>query len=373
MTGREKMTRMLEGGARGEIPVLLPYLGIFMRDHWKQVTDVPWWAIQDGNLETSLQAERDLHNALDIDWVMVGPGRGRAWRENHRVSEEGDGIFLINESSGEKTELSQPRAGGGKITSLCRVRNREDADRHVPAVNGEELYGDGELDLAEALVNEFGSERYILSSIGAPFWGTFACFGFEQMMTNLVHQPDLVEYVLDRLTSAAEQRLRALARFPIDGIWLEDCYSSRDLISLEHFRRFALPYVRRLIETCREVGLHSVYYFCGDISDRLDDLADLRPDALSFEESKKGFVIEIDEVADTVGGRSALLGNVDAIGIVQNGTREEMARELERQVCVGRKHGRFAVSLGSPVTPATSLEKLQGFLALARERADTVA
>jgi uroporphyrinogen-III decarboxylase len=369
MTGRQKLLSVLRGEPCDEFPVVIPYLGIFMRDHWSQVTAVPWWAVRDGNLEANLQAERDLYNALDIDWVTVGAGSSRSWRAKHRVRQEGDRFYLEDTATGQKGELSAPRIGGGKITFQCSVRAKEDVDRLVPPIKAENLATDGEHDLPQALIREFGTERFVLGGIGTPFWGVFGYFGFETLMTNLIEQPDLVEYLLEKVTAAAQERLKSQATIPVDGIWIEDCYSSADLISLEHFRRFAAPYVRRLIETCRELGLLSIYYFCGDISDRLEDIVEMQPDAVSFEESKKGFRIDLAEVDEVVNGRSCLLGNVDAIGVVQNGSREEMAREAERQFAIGRRHGRFALSLGSPVTPPTPTAKLQEFLAIARERA----
>jgi Fic family protein len=52
------------------------------------------------------------------------------------------------------------------------------------------------------------------------------------------------------------------------------------------------------------------------------------------EESKKGFAIDIEEVAERVDGRMALLGNVDAIGLMEHGSDEELRAEIARQLGV---------------------------------------
>jgi len=64
-------------------------------------------------------------------------------------------------------------------------------------------------------------------------------------------------------------------------VFIEECLTSRDVISLGHFRELSAPYARELVSECRRLGLKAVYYFCGDASDRLEDLVAMRPDAIS--------------------------------------------------------------------------------------------
>jgi uroporphyrinogen-III decarboxylase len=217
-------------------------------------------------------------------------------------------------------------------------------------------------------MDEFGGELFISGSIGAPFWGLYQFFGFYEMMTSLIQRPALAERLLERLTLHHLELLRAYAAVGFDGVWVEDCYSSADLISLAHFRRFAAPYVHQLIAEINRLGMKSIYYFCGDVSDRLEDLVRMGPHALSLEESKKGFVIDIAAVDKVVADRTCLLGNFDAITLLEKGSYAEIAAEVERQLTVGRRRGRFVTSLGSPVTPRTPTAKVREWVEMARER-----
>ena len=81
-----------------------------------------------------------------------------------------------------------------------------------------------------------------------------------------------------------------------------------------------------------------------------------------LEESKKGFKIDIEDVVDVVQGRIAVLGNLDAIGVLQGGSEQDLEAEIARQVRVGRRNkGRFIMSIGSPVTPATPVERVRHY------------
>jgi uroporphyrinogen-III decarboxylase len=150
------------------------------------------------------------------------------------------------------------------------------------------------------------------------------------------------------------------------GMWLEECLT--DCISPEAFARLNLPFLRPLVEAIRGAGLKSIYYFCGDPRGKWDLLLDVGADALALEESKKGFVIDIDDVVERVAGRCAVLGNLDAIGVLERGSDAELRAELARQVAAGRRNAsRFITSLGSPVTPDTSVERVRRFCDVAHE------
>lgn len=83
-------------------------------------------------------------------------------------------------------------------------------------------------------------------------------------------------------------------------------------------------------------------------------------DALALEESKKGFVIDIEEIVEKVNGRCTVLGNLDAMDLLKNGTEEQLRAEIVRQIAAGRRNkSRFMMSIDSPVTPATSVERVR--------------
>ena len=94
----------------------------------------------------------------------------------------------------------------------------------------------------------------------------------------------------------------------------------------------------------------------------------LGADALSLEESKKNFAIDIEDVVERVQGRCTVLGNLDAVDVLQNGSEEELQAEIARQIAAGRRNGsRFIMSLGSPVTPGTPVERVRSYCDLVHE------
>ena len=347
--------------------MLLPYLGILLRDHRAGLTTLPWWAEAAGDVETRIQVARDFLATVPLDWMAAEMCPPRAWREAHRVLLEGGRAYLEDRRDGTRRELRpEPPGGSHSWVTAPSVRSRDDIERVLPPLSHEQMLADGRLDFARRAVAVFGEERFLFASIGAPFWLAYGCLGFEGLMTALVERPELLDPLLQRLIERCLETVRAYAAAGIDGVWVEDCYSSADLISPEQWRRFALPHVERLIAETESLGLRAIHYYCGDIRDRLHDLVAVRPSALSLEESKKGFRIDLAQVAEVVRGRCALLGNLDAVGIVERADADALARALEAQAAVGRRWPRFAFSLGSPVTALTPMSRVQEYVRLAR-------
>ena len=161
----------------------------------------------------------------------------------------------------------------------------------------------------------------------------------------------------------------AAVRLGAKGIWIEDSFT--DQISPAHFESLHLGFLNKLIEEIRSLGLKSIYFYCGDPTGKWDLITGIGADAFAFEEGKKGFTIDIEDVVDRVNGGAAVFGNLDAIHTLPNASEDRLRHEIKRQIAAGRKNNnRFVMSIGSPVTPATPVERVRRYVDLVHELAD---
>jgi uroporphyrinogen-III decarboxylase len=98
---------------------------------------------------------------------------------------------------------------------------------------------------------------------------------------------------------------------------------------------------------------------------RLERIAQLDIAAVAVEESKKSFRIEIEEVVQGVGGRVAVMGNIDAVRFGTHATTDEMAAEVRRQACAGTAARGFVVGTGSPFPLDTNPRMIDALVATA--------
>jgi len=376
VNGRQKIEAAFSREGSPEFAAVICYEGIYVRDHWSGLTHYPWWFEQSPDLAERMACLGEIIPAIGQDWMDLSQCPSRRYRQQHCIEARPEGVFLVGPSTGEDLALQEPTIGGwelvergysGHVEPLAETFDEVDlAIPPTPSFDRSSFEAEGYADLARLQLAAFGEDHYPLESVSTPFWACYGLWGFEGMMAMVARRPDLVRYACDRFLIYSLQRLQQSAALGAAGIWVEDCMS--DMISPAAFAELNAPYVRRIVEEIRSLGMHSIYYYCGNPMDRLNLLLEVGADALALEESKKGFTIDIAGVAEVVQGRCALLGNLDAINLLPHASADELRGEISRQVAAGRRNkDRFVMSLGSPVTPGTTPERVREYCNWARE------
>ncbi len=220
--------------------------------------------------------------------------------------------------------------------------------------------------LAKLLLERYGSDFYPTGYASAPQWACYNIWGFEDWMMLVATDPELVRFASQCQLAWSLVEIKEAAALGARGVWIEDCMV--DMISRRAFEAINLPLIQAMVEEIRRLGMHSLYYYCGDPKGKLDLLLATEADALALEESKKGFTIDIQAVAEFVDRRCALLGNLDAIHLLPETSEENLRLEISRQIQAGwRNGGRFIMSIGSPVTPGTSPKRVRQFTDLTHQ------
>jgi len=375
MSGRQRIAAALSAEGSGEIPAVICYEGIFARDHWSQLTAHPWWYRHAPEIERQIAWRRDAVARVNQDWFQL-PGLFYSREERQALAIEVDskGVRLVDRRNGKQQELTEPPIGGEHI-SVNPARGPttpEEIDAAVPLHRFADRFQDyvadpGRGDLAQAALAEFGTPRFAMWHVDSPMESCFFdLWAFEEAMINVARRPDLVEHACRRFLERSLDQVRLAARLGAAGCFVEDCMT--DMVSPGAFAALNVPYARRLVDEIRTLGMQSVYYFCGNPGGKFDLLMSIGADALSLEESKKGFHIDVEDVVDQVQGRCAVLGNLDAVGVLQDGNEEQLRAEIARQIAAGRRNGnRFVMSIGSPVTPGTPVERVRLFCDMVHE------
>jgi len=376
MTGRDKVLAAFSESGTGEIPVMIPYEGIYMRDRWDELTSCPWYYQLDTDIDKQLQWRREIWEWVHHDFVGVYPYYGRDERDKYVVESRPDGVYRINRSTGVEKEYEKPAVGGydpsaksASINPLVPADTGDELDKLIYVSPDEEIdagIAAGSGDMAAAIFNGYGVDLCPMSHVSSPLWSCYDIWGFEGMMTRMLTDPDLVHYACKRFRDKLLQDIKSYSQIGTQVIWIEEC--CMDQISPDIYRSLCLPYLRDVTDAIRGTGLKSIHYFTGAPGGKWDILLDTGADALSLEESKKGFEIDIEDVVDLVKGRMTLLGNLDTVEVLERGSETTLRAEMNRQISAGRRNGsKFIMSLGCPVTPDTTPERVRLYCDLTTE------
>lgn len=359
MTGRQKIEAAFSREGTGEIPVVICHEAIFIRNHTSEL--VPDLQKFQGlsELESQVLWQSDVIEKINQDWwrLLTYPSvlsKNRSVESGQPVESQNDPDSYTDSESFHPDHLAE---------------TMEEIDELIPIPSispGDEAMESGGSETASRLIRKFGDKMYPTSYAVSPLCACYSLWGFEGMMTMIADKPDMVRYACERYLQLSIRDVQVADLLGARGIWIDEYFT--DIISSDSFQSLNIPYMRRLIEEIRTLGLQSIYYFCGNPAGRLEQIISTGSDALAFEEGKKGFSNDIDDIVDAVRGRCAVLGNLDSIGILHDGTEEQLRAEIKRQMAEGRRNGgRFIMSTGSPVTPATSVERVQLYCDMARE------
>jgi uroporphyrinogen decarboxylase len=179
--------------------------------------------------------------------------------------------------------------------------------------------------------------------------------GFEQLMIDLVENPDLVDYLLEQLTAMHLAASLTLTRAGIDILALRDDVgeSGRMLMSRAMWQRYFKPHVRTIIDTCRAANpeLAIFWHSDGNVESIIPDLIELGVDILNPVQPD---VMDPAGLKQRYGGRLTFFGTVGTPQLWSWGAPEDIRTEVHERISTVGEGG------GLIISPAYDLEPAEG-------------
>ncbi len=370
MTPKERVKNALEGKPVDRMPVTVLYNDLYYCDHFAELTGKTWLELYRWLYSQPEQYFSTYHSLIKkVPWEMLIP-HGAVPRQVRKNT-----YFLLRE---------------GKIVRHDRKRNTDDLLRPTGAhpftytANEKQTVFDKEdvkkikIVKAEEMKERYDYVRIVVEKLGKTYaiiaggvtgilWECHRYLGQTNTLLMLLEKPFLIDYLSNKLMEQAVENIKAASLCGADAIYIDDAMAYSDIVSRKHYERFVFPCTKKMVETIHHFNHKAILIYFGGVMDRLDLIVEAGADGLSVETSMKGYTNDIGKIAELIGKKISLFGNIDPIRILQNGTEEELEKEVKRQVEAGRKARGFIISTGSPITPATSWKRVLRFLEIARE------
>jgi len=325
MNGRQRILAMLEGGRPDRLP-LMPIAMMFAADqigakYRQYVADCR--VLVAGQLRT---AER-----FDIDHVscISDPTREAAdcgadirfFPDQPPAFAEGRSL-LADKAALRRLKVPDP-LGGGRMHDRVRA--------------------------AAMLKEKVGRDRLVEGWVEGPGSAASGLRGLNTLMLDFHDDPP---FVRDLLEFAVEMELRFAAAQVEAGaeiIGVGDSMAS--LIGPALYGEFLLPLHRRMFAGIREMGAKVRLHICGNIDGILGPLAGAGADMIDIDSP-----VPMDRARRELGPQQVLLGNLDPVAALRNGTPQGVAEALA--ACHRHAGPRYIVGAGCEVprdTPPANL------------------
>jgi len=382
--------QVLRGETPDQVPAAPAYLILFLADFERNYYIEQYRQRMRGlsrypvnHQEDTLFRAQAIYQSYGIfkerpDWMEIGQGASQSWAERTEIVDENDVLIYEDQRTGvRKPMLTSPLPWGSmEYTTECdstkdlwdisrEIQSEEQIDARLPLPDPQTILERGDFDLPRQVMADYGDSKFITTILDTPFSDAYDVLGFKGLMVIQRKQPKLFHYLLERQLKVTKNMMEVWAEVGIHGVYVEEVFTGADTISPRAYDEFVFAYNQPYFKHMSGLGLRPIHYVCGDVIPRLNRIAQLDIAAVGVEESKKKFVIEIEEVVRQVAGQVAVLGNIDAVRYGQNASLEYMAAEANRQLRIGQDAHGFLLSTGSPFPLDTNPRLIDTMIATA--------
>lgn len=284
-----------------------------------------------------------------------------------------DKYFSVNSASDEEIVdfpdyILSSRANRPKVDISAKWKIDDYLKRYVN-MSAEEIIELGYTDHIPPIVKKYGNSVFIAvhipSAVCEVFDPTTGYLGFENGLMAFIDQPKEMMYLIEKCYESQLEWAKAFSKAGTHAYIVSETYISSDIANPSIYRNFLKGVHKDYFAEIRNMGIFPFCHFFGDINPILDDLTEINLSALMVEESKKQFTLEITEIRTKLAGKLCLIGNIDSITLLRNGSPDAIHKETIRQMETAGKH--FIAANGSPVANGTPEENVMTLIETVRE------
>jgi MtaA/CmuA family methyltransferase len=333
MTGRERILAMIDGKAVDGLP-LMPITMMFAGDrigvqYRYYATD--YRVLVEGQVRTAEE--------FDFDYVSCISDPAR---------EAADCGAVIEYFDNQPPAINEGRA---------RLTDKRDlASLEIP----DPLSGTRMRDRVQAAAlfrERVGAERLIEGWIEGPCAEAADLRGINTLMMDFYEDP---AFVRDLFEFAVEMALRfARAQFEAGAELIGVGDAAASLIGPRLYTECVWPYEKKLVDGLHAMGARVRLHICGNTRPILEGMGKLGCEIVDLD-----WMAPLDEARAAMGPDQVLLGNLDPVAVLRNGTPEDVHAAVAE--CHRQAGPRYIVGAGCEVVRDTPLENLRALCAYAR-------
>jgi len=173
--------------------------------------------------------------------------------------------------------------------------------------------------------------------------------GDTHFLMDLYDSPEWVLDLLELCTETAIDFARAQVEAGAHIIGLGDAIGSQ--VSPELYRRFTLPYEKKIFKAVHEMGAIARLHICGDTTRILPDMVESGADIIDLD-----WMVDMETAAEMFGDRVSLCGNFDPVAVMLQGSSEDVYRATQECITEGGFRSISAAGCEVPIgTPHDNL------------------
>ena len=290
-----------------------------------------------------------LHEAFEVDGFTAFELGNEEAVDGRHIRDEFGVVF-------ERSPLGLPVPKGHPI------REAPDFAKYVPPIPQR-----AHLLLLDLARERFKGQKALFWLMRGSFVRSWRLMGMENMMLKMFDDPDLVHGVARMILDYNLALLDLLVEAGLDVLVIEDDVADKNfpLISPGQFLEFVNRYNAQLVKKAHEKGLKVVRHSDGNLWPILDILLDTGYDGLNPLEPQAG--MDMARVKAYCGDRICLLGNIDCIELLPQGTPEQVEEAVRMAIADGGAGGGLIICSSNSLHPGVNPENCMAMFEATRK------
>jgi uroporphyrinogen decarboxylase len=209
----------------------------------------------------------------------------------------------------------------------------------------------------EIMAENIDHSKTILGAyVTGPFTLAGQLMGMESLFENMVLHPDAFSNVLEKTVDITITMVDKYVKKGVDFVVVLEPIASPDLISPLHFNQFVKPHLKHIVKNSGVNDVLLVLHICGNTTQILKSMLECGYDALSIDSK-----VEMEYAACLVKDTAVLMGNVDPVDVLLNGTPEDVKKASVSCLTNSLEAPFFILSSGCEIpknTPPRNVKKM---------------
>jgi MtaA/CmuA family methyltransferase len=203
-----------------------------------------------------------------------------------------------------------------------------------------------------------GSQYLIEGWVEGPCAEAADLRGINTLMLDFYDDPDFVNALFAFVLKMELSFARAQIEAGVDSIGIGDAAAS--LVGPAIYEEFVLPFEQKLVQGIRELGALTRLHICGNTRQILRGMGSLGCDIVDID-----YLVPMAEARTAMGPQTVLLGNLNPVATVRNGTPERITEALAG--CHRDAGARYIVGAGCEVPRGTPPQNMRALCDYARQ------
>lgn len=217
--------------------------------------------------------------------------------------------------------------------------------------------------MLEYMIEKMGSDVAHFFGIPGPFRTSWQLMGgMDKLLLAYIRNPDFVLDLARIATDFNKAAVEMAADRGTDVITLQGdlAFNTSTLMSPDQYRKFLKPFTAEIVEFAHRKGLKAIKHSDGNLWPILEDLIEVGFDGLHPIQPQ---CMDIREVKESIGGRTAVIGNIDCSFLLPFGTEEEVEKTVMETIRVAAPGGGYIMSSSNTIHPGV---KAENYIAMVR-------